>query len=158
MTVSSFRLTITRQAESPPADHQGQQAYSGPDANMAEGDLRALICDLQARRIELEKQNEELLSLQKRAVELAAKNKELQEAQRRAETYRDRYIDLYDYAPLGYVTLDEDGYIQEINLAGHAKLLGCEAAMRLSGYEFADYVVTAADRRVFLDHVRKCCA
>ena len=38
------------------------------------------------------------------------------------EAYRDRYVDLYELAPVGYVTLDEDGYVQEINLAG-AQLL-----------------------------------
>ena len=38
--------------------------------------------------------------------------------QHQLEDYRDRYIDLYDFVPLGYTSLDEDGYIQEINLAG----------------------------------------
>ena len=70
------------------------------------------------------------------------------------EAYRDRYVDLYDFAPLGYVTLDEEGYIQEINLAG-AKLLGGELA-ELVGYPFADYVV-APDQAAFLEHIQKCC-
>jgi two-component system sensor histidine kinase/response regulator len=86
--------------------------------------------------------------------ELAGKNKELQETQRRVEAYRDRYIDLYDFAPLGYVTLDEDGYIQESNLAG-AALLGRNIE-ELTGYALADHVVPA-HRAVFLEHVGKCC-
>ena len=69
------------------------------------------------------------------------------------EDYRDRYIDLYDFAPLGYTSLDEDGYIQEINLAG-AKLLGMDRNT-LTGYPFVDYVAKD-DIPAFLDHVRQC--
>ena len=86
--------------------------------------------------------------------EMEVQNQELQAAQRQLKAYRDRYIDLYDFAPLGYVTLDEDGYIQEINLAG-AKLLGGQLA-ELVGYPFSDYVA-ATDRAGFLEHNRKCC-
>ncbi len=94
------------------------------------------------------------ITQQKRADELAIANRELQAAQRRAEVFRDRYIDLYDQAPLGYVTLDEEGFIQEINLAG-AAMLGRERA-ELTGYEFAEHVVPA-DRTAFQEHVRQCC-
>ena len=90
------------------------------------------------------KQAEEALHEQRR--ELEAKNKELQESQRRLEAYRDRYVDLYDFAPLGYVTLDEDGYVQEINLAG-AQLLNADRDM-LTGYPFSEYV-TKEDLPVF---------
>ena len=86
--------------------------------------------------------------------ELERKNEELQETQRRLEAYRDRYVDLYDFAPLGYVTLDEDGYIQEINLAG-AALLGRDRA-ELTGYPLADYI-SGQDKPVFLSHLRDCC-
>ena len=94
------------------------------------------------------------ISQQKRADELTTANGELQAAQRRAETYRDRYVDLYDHAPLGYATLDEEGYIQEINLAG-AAMLGSDRA-ELTGYEFAEHVV-AADRATLEEHLRQCC-
>ena len=70
------------------------------------------------------------------------------------EAYRDRYVDLYDSAPAGYVTLDEDGYIQEINLAG-ASLLGRDRA-ELTGYPMAEYIA-AHDKQVFLSHLRDCC-
>ena len=85
-----------------------------------------------------------------RQSELEVQNQKLQEAQRQLEAYRDRYIDLYDFAPLGYVTLDEDGYIQEINLAG-ARLLGGERA-ELVGYPFADYVVARGPSRLLGAH------
>ncbi len=97
------------------------------------------------------KQAEEALRAQQR--ELEAKNKELQATQRRLETYRDRYVDLYDFAPLGYVTLDEDGYVQEINLAG-AQLLSADRDA-LTGYPFSEHVAQE-DMPVFVDHLRKC--
>lgn len=58
-------------------------------------------------------------------VELEAQNQELCGPQQRIEAARDRYSDLYDFAPVGYLTLDRNGCIQEINLSG-AAMLGCE--------------------------------
>ena len=97
------------------------------------------------------KQIEEQLRAQRQ--ELEAKNLELQETQKRLEAYRDRYVDLYDFAPLGYVTLDEDGYVQEINLAG-ARLLAA-AREAVTGYPFSDYVAKE-DVPAFLNLLRKC--
>ena len=77
----------------------------------------------------------------------------MQEAQNRLELYRDRYIDLYDFAPLGYVTLDEDGFVQEINLAG-AQLLNLEREA-VTGYPFSEYVIKE-DVPVFREMVRRC--
>jgi len=48
---------------------------------------------------------------------------QLTETQQLLEASRDRYADLYDYAPLPYVTLDRNGVIEDINLTG-ADLLG----------------------------------
>ena len=84
---------------------------------------------------------------------LALENRKLLDAQRHLEAYRDLYIDLYDLAPLGYATLDEDGYVQEINLAG-AKMLGVDRES-LTGQDFGDYVA-AEDRETFQKHVRRC--
>ena len=97
---------------------------------------------------------EHLLSiLAAHQLELEEQNHELHERQEHLEAYRDRYIDLYDFAPLGYVTLDEDGFVQEINLAG-ANLLGVDRNA-LTGYSFGDYV-SKKDQNVFLDHVYGC--
>jgi PAS domain S-box-containing protein len=85
--------------------------------------------------------------------ELEAKNRQLEQAQNHLEVYRDRYIDLYDFAPLGYVTPDEDGFVQEINLAG-AELLNTDRAA-ITGYAFSEYVVKE-DVPAFLEMLRKC--
>src|SRR5512141_1662728 len=57
--------------------------------------------------------------------ELQAQNQSLRETQLLLEESRNRYAELYDLAPLGYVTLNPQGLIREINLTG-AALLGVE--------------------------------
>ncbi|MDP2433907.1 MAG: histidine kinase [Pseudomonadota bacterium] len=63
-----------------------------------------------------------LLELRTQHVELETQNQELRESQQRIEEARDRYSDLYDFAPVGYVTLDGQGCMREINLTGAAML------------------------------------
>lgn len=63
-------------------------------------------------------------------IELEMQNEELRRAQLALEESRDRYLDLYEFAPVGYLTLNDKGIIQEINLAG-AALLGCERSRLL---------------------------
>jgi PAS domain S-box-containing protein len=72
------------------------------------GNNERLIRELQVHQIELEMQNEALL-----------------EARSEIEESRSRYIDLYDFAPVGYLTFDKAGLIKEINLTA-ARLLGAE--------------------------------
>jgi PAS domain S-box-containing protein len=61
--------------------------------------------------------------LQVHQVELEMQNAALQEARDKAEALLEKYTDLYDFAPVGYFSLDEQGIILEVNLTG-ATLLG----------------------------------
>jgi len=63
--------------------------------------------------------------LQVHQVELEMQNIELQEARDRTEALLEKYTDLYDFAPVAYLSLDESGVILESNLTG-AALLGVE--------------------------------
>jgi len=54
------------------------------------------------------------------------------------ETVLEKYTDLYDFAPVGYFTLDRKGTIHNVNLAGAALLMG-ECA-RLIGRRFEHFV------------------
>ncbi len=71
-----------------------------------EADVKKLLHELQVHQIELEMQNEEL-----------------REANETAETALKKYTMLYDFAPLGYFTLEKDGSISELNFTG-AEMLG----------------------------------
>lgn len=61
--------------------------------------------------------------LQIHQVELEMQNESLRHIQQELECSRTRYFDLYELAPIGYVTLSEASLIEETNLAA-AQLLG----------------------------------
>jgi PAS domain S-box-containing protein len=84
-------------------------------------EIRDLVCELQIHEIELQLQNEELRQSQL----------ELAEA-------RDRYSDLYEHAPIGYLTLDDQGTILNANRAASV-LLGLERR-QLLGSKFVGFV------------------
>jgi len=70
--------------------------------------------------------NDELLqSLHVHQIELEMQNEELRSAHIALEESRTRYLSLYEFAPVGYLTLTREGLIVEINLTG-ATLLGME--------------------------------
>ena len=91
-------------------------------------------------------------------IELEMQNEQLRHAQTELERSRDRYIDFYDFAPVGYLTLSRDGVIEEINLTG-AELLGV-ARGKLLQRRFAPFVAPS-DRerwdRFFPSVFRKDC-
>lgn len=100
-----------------------------------EADTQRLVHELQVHQIELEMQNEEL-----------------RQARSELEAGLEKYQDLYDFAPVGYMTLDREGTIREANLAA-ASLLGIERS-RLLQRRLGLYV-TASDRAGFSDFLTR---
>lgn len=87
---------------------------------------------------------EELLhELRVHQIELEMQNEELRRAHAELEESRDRYLDLYAFAPVGYFTLTREGTVAESNLTG-AMFLGVERK-KLLDRRFDAYVV-AEDR------------
>lgn len=71
-------------------------------------------------------------------VELEIQNEELRRAQLVIEEARDRYLDLYEFAPVAYLTLNAKGTIDSINMTG-AMLLGMDRA-KLVNRRFSAFV------------------
>jgi PAS domain S-box-containing protein len=109
--------------------------------------LMARLAELEAQAAEREQL---LLDLEVHREEVRMQNERLREAQHTLEISRDRYADLYDFAPLGYVTFDAFGSVLELNLTA-ATLLGSQRA-KLTGTPFILHVPQAF-RQAFLDHV-----
>lgn len=92
-------------------------------------------------------------ALETKQLDLEAKCQSLQETLEDLEESRNRYAALYDFAPVGYVTLDRKGCIREINLTG-ASMLGLER-VQLIGTPMSVLVVQS-DMKLFLDHMYRC--
>jgi diguanylate cyclase (GGDEF)-like protein/PAS domain S-box-containing protein len=87
---------------------EAELARHGTPRSPSEADAQYLLHHLQVHEIELEMQNEALRT-----------------AHEDLEKSRDRYLDLYEFAPLGYFTLNADGLIIECNLTA-VTMLGIE--------------------------------
>jgi PAS domain S-box-containing protein len=123
-----------------PKARRAPTAPRGPEAGVrphgAGDENRRLVHELEVHQVELELQNNAL-----------------REAHGQLEESRARYAELYDYAPIGHVTLDRDGVIRDLNLTS-ASLLGKERR-HLYGQPLRSLLV-ARSRRVLDAHVRAC--
>src|SRR5208337_122339 len=94
----------------------------GEPGKISSVDVQRVVHDLLVHQIELEMQNDEL-----------------RRTQQDLEVSREKYFDLYDLAPVGYVTLNEKGIILETNLT----------AVVLLGRERSDLVKQPLSRFIF---------
>jgi PAS domain S-box-containing protein len=104
-------------------------------APKSEADAQRLVHELQVHQIELEMQNGEL-----------------DEARNKMEVLLADYTDLYDFAPVGYMSLNEQGQILKVNLTG-AALFGVGRS-RLLNRPLPAYVAPA-DRPGFLNFLKQ---
>ena len=99
------------------------------------GEAEVLLQELRAHKIELEMQNEEL-----------------RRAQKELEASRERYFNLYDLAPVGYLSLSQQGLILETNLTA-ATLLGMERGA-LAGQPLKRFILFA-DEAIFYENINR---
>jgi|GEM_PF-1750655 len=124
----------------PPGEESGQdkpQPVNKPpiaNENVSAEDTRKLVQELRAYQVELEMRNVELRRTQE---ELAAS--------------RDRYWDLYDFAPVAFFMLDEQGRIQDVNVTGTI-LLGVEKKHLVGAYLLR--YVTPKDAEFLCSHIQ----
>src|ERR1051325_3014734 len=116
---------------------------------MAKRDERELRSRAEAtvarRRTKKSVASEQLASeLEIHRVELERQNEERRGARAATEAALARYIEVFDFAPIGYAVLDAERRIREINHAG-ASLLGAERG-RLISKQLAAYVAHGALR------------
>jgi PAS domain S-box-containing protein len=103
------------------------------------------------RRIPIDAALKLVQKFQSRQIELKKQNEEFREIRDELKKLFDKFYGLYEFAPVGYFTLDEDGTISETNLTG-AEMLGCERAY-LIGKELAQFIVSECLAE-YLDHCK----
>jgi len=104
---------------------------------LSEAEVRKLAHELQVHQIELDMQNEEL-----------------RKSQQTLEDSKERYARLYDFAPVGYFTISEEGIILEANLKG-AAMLGIER-IDLIGNPLGLFI-TKEDQDIYYRYRNKVC-
>ncbi|WP_424952957.1 sensor histidine kinase [Deinococcus sp.] len=95
-------------------EHSGGEQAGAPQMNGAE--TAARLRELQRR---FEEQEHELHVHQ---IELEIQNEELRRASAELARSYDRYADLFEFAPVGYLVFGEHGLIEDINLTGCIQL------------------------------------
>ncbi|MDP1553358.1 MAG: PAS domain S-box protein [Methanobacteriaceae archaeon] len=111
-----------------------------------------LLQDRFSSRDDISQNDQYIHELHVHQIELEIQNEELREAQIKLEESRREYFDLYNFAPVGYFTLDKEGIILKANLAG-SELLGVER-LNLHKSAFIQYIKTD-QRNKFHQHLKK---
>ena len=88
-------------------------------------------------------------------VELEMQNEELRSAQQQLEVSQARYFDLYDLAPIGYLTLDKRRLIQDCNLFA-AGMMGMDRKKLIKTP--VNKILLKADQIIFYDKLKACVA
>lgn len=133
---------------SPDLDHKQSDSRYGDLRRRAEEALKA-----KAPEFELPHDAKKLIQeLHVHQVELEMQNEELREAQEKLQDAIAKYFDLYEFAPVGYLTLDKSGIISKINMT-LAHMLGVKKGS-LINYSLMHFIMPE-DRPLFASHLRK---
>lgn len=117
----------------------------------AEKRLRKLNMEL-LQKLSYEDAERLIQEFQMHQIELEMQNEELRRAQEELEASRNKYSDLYDFAPIGYFTFDHNGLILDVNRTG-ADLLWAERGSLIKK-SFTQFI-HKDDQEIFYRHSRK---
>jgi hypothetical protein len=127
------------------AEEQLKEKKNNIGKSVIESDVKKLLHELQVHQIELEMQNDEL-----------------RQAYETAEAALKKYTMLYDFAPMGYFTIDSEGSICELNFTG-AEMLGdkrfslVNSNFKLFVSEHSKPVFNNFLSKVFLSNAKESC-
>ena len=125
----STAQTMRRRSEAVARNFLSQASHS--DRSLSPEETQRVLYELRVHQVELEMQNDEL-----RATQL------------QLDTERERYFDLYDLAPVGYLSVSEQGLILQANLSA-ASLLG-ETRKRLEKQLLNNFIAPSDQDTYFL--------
>jgi PAS domain S-box-containing protein len=94
-----------------------------------------------------------LLDLEVHHEELRSQQMQLIDSQRALEEARDRYAELFDFAPIAFIVVDSAGTIQQANLCC-SRLVGMDRHLLIGSPLFVH--VVPQDRRSVLNHMTSC--
>jgi PAS domain S-box-containing protein len=95
---------------------QQKKSSTSSDTLRQKADAALTTTRTQVKQMRPEEVQHLVHELQVHQIELEMQNEALRETQIDLEVARDRYASLFDFTPVGYVTLDENGRILEANL------------------------------------------
>jgi signal transduction histidine kinase len=120
-------------------EDQGNQGSNTAAELRSKAEQRLIVKKAEEQRNlpDVEKQKR-VHELEVHQIELEMQNEELRQTRAELETTLEQYTDLYDFAPVGYITLDRVGTILAANLTA-ASLLEVDRAS-LTGWRFKEFV------------------
>ena len=139
------RATKPKSTRTPARPTDPRDHLRRTEARLREAAARARACAQAERRM-----REELAVYKE---EKTLQTRQLVSANEALEGSHERYVGLYDYAPVAFVSLDHTGVIDDLNLAA-ADMLGADR-VRLLKLPLLSFV-EAASRRAFLNHMLRC--
>lgn len=100
-----------------------------------------------------EKTKEIIHELRVHQIEMEMQNEELRLSQEELNTSNSRYFDLYDLAPVGYLTFSENNLIQECNLTA-ASMFGVTRSSLIK--KGISQILPETERDVFFSYLEEC--
>ncbi|MCG7991737.1 MAG: ATP-binding protein [Candidatus Thiodiazotropha lotti] len=127
-----------------------------------QAEKRLQDCKNDSVEIQPEQLAEQIHELEVHQIELKIQNEDLQRSQMELETSRDQYAELFDFAPVGYLIIDNKGRIVRTNLLS-SEMFGMNR-FQMAGVFFYTFVTKEYRRElfrhfqhVFKDQIRKTC-